>query len=162
MLKILFVCHGNICRSPMAEFVFRDMMKKRGLDGNLHIASAATSTEELGNPGYYGTRNKLAEVGIRTDGKVSTLLKKEDYEYYDYLIGMERINITNMKRILGEDTDHKIYRFLDFTSNPRDIPDPWYSGDFERTYQEAVEGSEALYAVLCERHSELFDSAKAK
>ncbi len=157
MLKILFVCHGNICRSPMAEFVFRDMITKRGLDQKIQVASAATSTEELGNPVHYGTRNKLAEVGIHTGGKFSVLLKKDDYQIYDYFIGMERINIKNMEHILGEDTGHKIYRFLDFTDNPRDIPDPWYSGDFERTYQEVMEGSEAFYAMLCEKHRELFD-----
>lgn len=144
MIKVLFVCHGNICRSPMAEYVFRDLAEKRGLSGSFHIASAATSTEEIGNPVHYGTRDKLKEYGISTEGKKAVQLKKQDYNKYDYLIGMEQRNIINMKKILGMDTGNKIKRLLDFSENPRDIADPWYTGDFNLTYEDVYEGCNAF------------------
>lgn len=144
MIKILFVCHGNICRSPMAEFVFRDMVEKKGMGEQFFIASAATSSDDLGNQVHDGTRNKLKEHGISTKGKRAVRLKKEDYEIYDYIIGMEERNIINMKRIFGKDPKGKLYRMLDFSSNPRDIDDPWYTRDFERTYQEVLEGCQSF------------------
>lgn len=144
MIKILFVCLGNICRSPMAEFVMKDLVAKHGLSDKVIIASAATSNEEIGNPVHHGTRNKLAEFGISTEGKYAVQIKKKDYENYDYLIGMEERNIKNMKRIVGSDPEHKICRLLDFTSNPRDIADPWYTGNFDRTYDDVLEGCKAL------------------
>ncbi|MDD3429381.1 MAG: low molecular weight phosphotyrosine protein phosphatase [Oscillospiraceae bacterium] len=144
MTRILFVCLGNICRSPMAEFVFRDMVKKRGLSAQFIIASAATSTEELGNAVHYGTTAKLAQYGISTEGKRAVQLKAADYPLYDYLIGMEQSNIFAMRRILPTDTDNKIYRLLDFSPQPRDIADPWYTGDFDTTYNDISEGCTAL------------------
>lgn len=148
MIKVLFLCHGNICRSPMAEFVFRDMVIKRGLGDRFHIASAATSTEELGNPVHYGTVNKLKQYGITTAGKYAVQLKKKDYKEYDYLIGMEYRNIRNINRIIGSDPEHKVSRLLDFSDNPGDIADPWYTGNFDRTYDDIVEGCEGLLDFL--------------
>ncbi len=145
-IKILFVCHGNICRSPMAEFVMRDMIKKCGLDGKIVTASAATSTEEIGNPVHSGTRRKLREHGISTDGKYAVQLTKSDYDKYDYLIGMDSANIRNMKRITGG--DEKIVRLLDLTDEPRDVADPWYTGDFDTTYNDVVKGCKVLLEKL--------------
>ena len=148
MIKILFICHGNICRSPMAEFVLRDMAARRGLGDRLFVASAATSTEEIGNPVHRGTREKLREHGISTDGKRAVQLKKSDYDQYDYLLGMESWNLTNMMRILKNDPEHKVHRLLDFSDRPRDIADPWYTGNFDVTYDDIVEGCEAFLAHL--------------
>ena len=144
MIKVMFVCLGNICRSPMAEFVFKDMIKKRGLEDLFFVSSAATSSEELGNPVHHGTRNKLKEHGISSDGKQAIQLTKDDYYKYDYLIGMEEKNIKNMHRILGLDNKKKIYKLLDFSNKPRDIADPWYTGDFDKTYEDIYEGCEAF------------------
>lgn len=148
MYKILFVCHGNICRSPMAEFVFMDMLKKRGISG-ITAQSAATSTEELGNSVHYGTAAVLRRLGIDYSEKRARQMTRADYDEYDLLIGMDSTNIRNMRRIAwcGEN-DGKIYRLLDFTNVPRDISDPWYTGDFERTYADVTEGCEALIAYL--------------
>lgn len=140
MRKVMFVCHGNICRSPMAEFLWKDMVKKRGLADAFEIASAATSREEIGNPVHPGTRKKLSQYGISTTGKYAIQLKKEDYEHYDYILGMEQRNIQNILRIVGEDKDCKVKRLLDFTKHPRDIADPWYTGNFEQTYRDIMEG----------------------
>ena len=127
MIKIMFVCHGNICRSPMAEFVLKDMVRRRGLENDFVIASSATSTEEIwngvGNPVYPPAREELAKHGISCDGKRAVQLKASDYDNYDYLIGMDSMNIRNMMRILGEDPEGKVYRMLDFGKNPRDIAD---------------------------------------
>ncbi|MCM1159952.1 MAG: low molecular weight phosphotyrosine protein phosphatase [Roseburia sp.] len=148
MIKILFVCHGNICRSPMAEFVMKDIVEKKGLQRHFHIASAATSPEEIGNPVHSGTRNKLNQYGISTAGKYAIQLKKTDYKDYDYLIGMEARNITNMRRITGGDPAGKMYRLLDFSNHPRDIADPWYTGNFDLTYSDIVEGCQAFLSHL--------------
>lgn len=148
MISILFVCHGNICRSPMAEFVFKDLVKKKGHENDFLIASAATSTEEIGNPVHHGTRQQLAKVNISVAGKYAAQLKKEDYSFYDYLIGMDQHNIRNMNRMLGGDPAGKISRLLDFTERPRDIADPWYTGAFDVTYQDVCEGCEALFSTL--------------
>lgn len=150
MIKVLFVCHGNVCRSPMAEFVFRDMVRRQGLGDKFHIASAATSREEIGNPVHYGTARKLAEFGISTKGKTAVQMNKKDYASYDYLIGMETRNIRNMMRILGGDPDHKVHRLLDFSDCPRDIADPWYTGNFDRTYEDIKEGCQALLQHILE------------
>lgn len=144
MIKVLFVCHGNICRSPMAEFLFRDIVNKRGLGDYFEIASAATSSEEIGNPVHHGTRKKMAEHGISTAGKCAVRMTKADYGKYDYLIGMEEWNLRNMRRIVGNDPEKKIYRLLDFSDSPRDIADPWYTGDFDTTYNDILEGCQAL------------------
>ncbi|SEW16473.1 low molecular weight protein-tyrosine-phosphatase [[Clostridium] fimetarium] len=148
MTKVLFVCLGNICRSPMAEYVFKDIVKKKGLEHEFFIASAATSSEEIGNPVHHGTRNKLRQYGISTDGKRAILLTSKDYQNYDYIIGMEQANIQNMNRILGQDIQNKIYRLLDFTKSPRDIADPWYTGNFDLTYNDVQEGCEALLEYI--------------
>lgn len=150
MIKVLFVCHGNICRSPMAEFVFKDIVKKAGMEQQFYIASAATSSEEIGNPVHHGTRNKLRQYGISTAGKYAMKLTPADYDSYDYLIGMETRNIINMKRIVGEDSEGKIHRLLDFTNTPGDIDDPWYTGDFDTTYEEIKKGCEALFIKITE------------
>ena len=155
MIKILFVCHGNICRSPMAEFVLKDMVKRIGKEKNFLIASAATSSEEIGNPVHYGTRKKLLEYGISTDGKYAVKLKASDYDKYDYIIGMEKINIANILRITGEDKNKKVFRLLDFSKNPRDIADPWYTGNFHETYNDVKEGCESFLQYLKKKAEDL-------
>ncbi len=144
MIKILFICHGNICRSPMAEFVMKDLVKKAGLEKEYFIASAATSSEEIGNPVYPPARRRLAQAGIGCGGKYAVQLTRSDYEKYDYLIGMEQINVKNIMRIIGEDSEKKVYRLLDFAKIHGDIADPWYSGDFDTTYEQVLEGCEGL------------------
>ena len=144
MIRVLFICHGNICRSPMAEFVFKDMVKKQGLEKEFYIASAATSMEEIGNPVHYGTRNKLCQYNISTSGKYAVRLERSDYDKYDYLIGMEQVNVRNILRIVGEDPKGKVCRLLEFSDKPRDIADPWYTGNFDITYEDVVEGCEGL------------------
>ncbi len=148
MIKVLFVCHGNICRSPMAEFVMKDMVEKMGAADRFKIASAATSTEEIGNGVHSGTKNKLRTHGISTEGKRAVQLKRSDYERYDYLIGMDSWNIRNMMRILGSDPKQKVSRLLDFSDNPRDIDDPWYTGNFDTTYDDIVEGLNGFLKFL--------------
>ena len=149
MYRIVFVCHGNICRSPMAEFILRDMARQRGLEKRFEIASAATSAEELGNPVYPPARQELARHGISCKGKTARQLTRADYAEYDWLIAMEQYNIRNMLRILGGDPEGKVCRLLDFTDRPRDIADPWYTGEFGLTYREIVEGCTALLDKLC-------------
>ena len=155
MIKILFICLGNICRSPMAEYVLKDMVQKLKKEApnssalpEFYIASAATSTEEIGNPVHHGTRNILRRYGIDTSGKRARQMTREDYEEYDYLIGMDQWNIRNMLRITGGDPKKKICRLLDFTDNPGDIADPWYTGDFEATYRDVFRGCHALLAKI--------------
>ena len=152
MIKVLFVCHGNICRSPLAEYFFRDKIEKLGYGNQFYIASAATSTEELGNPPHHGTQKILSDLGISCYGKRAVQIRKKDYAAYDYIIGMDDRNIQNMKRIFGEDTQHKIYKFLDFSDEPRNIADPWYTGNFKRTYEDIVEASEAFWQYLLKKH----------
>lgn len=132
----------------MAEFVFRDMVQKRGLADQFHIASVATSSEELGNPVHYGTTNKLKALGISTKGKYAVQLKKKDYQEYDYILGMEYRNIRNIDRIVGSDPKRKVHMLLDFSGNPRDIADPWYTGNFDRTYDDILEGCEGFLNYL--------------
>ncbi len=150
MIKILFVCHGNICRSPMAEFVMRDMIQKRGLEKKIVVSSAATSSEEEGNGVHYGTRRKLAQVGVPVDfSKRARRMTKADYGKYDLLIGMESYNLTNMRRITGGDPEGKMMRLLEYSDRPRDIADPWYTGNFDVTYNDIVEGCTQLLDSLC-------------
>ena len=148
MIKILFVCHGNICRSPMAEFVMKDLVRKAGAQEKFNIASAATSAEETGNSVYPPARRKLLEHGIDPAGKRAVQLTRADYFQYDYLIGMETGNVRAMQRIFGGDPEGKIYRLLDFTEEPGNIADPWYSGDFESTWRDVKAGCTALMARL--------------
>ena len=144
MIKVLFVCHGNICRSPMAEFVFKDLVKKKGLSDKFIIASAATSTEEIGNPVHPGTRKILSTYGISTEGKRAIQMTRADYKEYDYIVAMDQRNVINMGRIIGQDSMKKVKRLLDFTSMSGDIADPWYTGDFDQTYSDVSRGCESL------------------
>ena len=144
MFNILFVCHGNICRSPMAEFVMRDCVRLRRLENLVHIESAATSTEEIGNPVHRGTRRILAAKGIDCAGKTARQMTTSDYETFDLLIGMDDENIRRMKAICGGDPDSKITKLLAYAGSSRSIADPWYTGDFETTYQDVKQGCEAL------------------
>ncbi len=142
--RILFVCHGNICRSPMAEFVMKDLVKQEGLQDSIYVESAATSAEELGNEVYPPARRKLAEHGISCIGKRARQLRAEDYGRFDYLIGMDDWNIHNMNVICGGDPEGKILKLLDLTDCPGDVEDPWYTGDFEATWQDVLKGCRAL------------------
>ncbi len=158
MIKILFVCHGNICRSPMAEFILKDMVKKQGISDQFEIASAATSTEEIwngiGNPVYPPAREELAKHGIRCDGKRAVQLKKSDYDYYDYLIGMDTMNIRNMERMTGHkygENPDKITLLLEYAGRKDSISDPWYTSRFDITYQDVIEGCQALLEHLWEK-----------
>ena len=151
MIKILFVCHGNICRSPMAEYVMKDMVEKRGLSDCFFIDSAATSMEEIGNRVHRGTREKLKEEGIFCGDHRARQLTRADYEQFDYLIGMDTWNIDNIQRIVRRDPEKKICRLLDFGKASRDIADPWYTGNFAETYDDVKEGCEAFLAYLEEK-----------
>ncbi len=144
MIKILFICHGNICRSPMSEFILKDMTARRGISDLFQIASAATSREEIGNPVYPPARRKLLQHGIDPSGKTARQITRRDYEEYDYILAAESYNIRNIERITGGDPDHKIHRLLDFSARPRDIDDPWYTGDFDTAWNDIVEGCEAF------------------
>ena len=144
--KILFVCHGNICRSPMAEFVMKDLVRKAGREDEFEIASAATSTEEIGNEVYPPARRKLAEHGIGCKGKTARQMTRQDYAHYDLLIGMDSWNIRNMLRICGSDPEGKIQMLMDYTRRPGDVADPWYTGDFEATWRNVLEGCQCLLA----------------
>ena len=152
MIKVLFVCHGNICRSPISEFVMKDMVTKRGIKAKFYIASAATSTEEIwngiGNPVYPPAKRELAKHGISYEGKRAVQITKADYGKYDYILGMEERNIRNILRIVGKDPEGKVKLLLDYSDNPRDIADPWYTRDFESTYRDVVEGCEGFLAYL--------------
>ena len=148
MIKVLFICHGNICRSTMAESVFTHMVKTRHIDHLFEINSAATSREEIGNGPHYGTVNKLHQVGIPVVPHRAVQMTSHDYDYYDYLIGMDTANIRNMNRIAGGDPDSKIYKLLTFAGSGRDVADPWYTGDFDATYRDVVEGLEAFLQYL--------------
>ena len=148
MIRILFVCHGNICRSPMAEFLMKHFVSARGEQDEFFIRSAATSGEELGNPVHRGTKRILDRLGIDCGEKRAVRLTARDYENYDWLIGMDERNRANMLRLFGGDPAGKIALLLDFTDSPRDVADPWYTGDFEKTYEDISRGIEAFYAHL--------------
>lgn len=146
MIKILFVCHGNICRSPMAEFMMKKMVSDAGTAGNFEIASAAVSCEELGNPVYPPAKSLLNAHGIDCRGKFARQMTVKDYEYYDMLICMDNSNMRNMQRICGGDPENKMHRLLDFTDRPGEVADPWYSGDFRQTWNDIEAGLQALLA----------------
>ena len=149
MIKILFVCHGNICRSPMAEFVMKDLVKKAGAEARFEIASAATSTEEIGNLVYPPARRELAKHGIGCAGKTARRIQPEDYDHYDLLIGMDRANLSNMRRMWSGDPEGKVHALLDFAGRPgQDVADPWYTGDFEATWRDVLSGCEGLLSLL--------------
>ncbi len=148
MIKVLFICWGNICRSPMAEFILKDMVEKREISGEFHIESAATSTEEIGNPVYPPAKAELARHGISCAGKTARQMRRDDYDKWDYIIGMERLNMGYMHRILGGDPDGKVSLLMDFTGRSEDIDDPWYTRDFGGVYKQIVRGCEAFLEHL--------------
>ena len=154
-IKIMFVCHGNICRSPMAEFVFKDMIAKQNLTDMFEVCSSATSTEEIwgnvGNPVYPPARRELAKHGINCDGKRAVQLKKTDADKYDYFVGMDNANIRNMHSILGSQCADKISRLMDYTSRGGQVADPWYTGDFETTYKDVYDGCIGLLNKILNR-----------
>lgn len=148
MTKILFICHGNICRSTMAEYVMKHLVREAGVEGEFHIDSAATSTEEIGNGIHHGTRRKLAQVGIPCGDHRARQVTWRDYEAFDYIIGMDNANIRNLRRMLKNDPEGKISMMLDYTDRPGEVADPWYTGDFEATYRDVLEGCQGLLRVF--------------
>ena len=148
MIKVLFVCHGNICRSTMAQCMFQDMVNKKGLSDRFYIDSAATSREEIGNGPHYGTVQKLREVGIPVVPHRARQMTQADYDNYDYLIGMDSYNVSNMTRIAGGDPDNKIYQMLEFAGINRSIADPWYTDNFDDTYNDLVIGLNGFWNKL--------------
>ena len=154
MIRVLFVCHGNICRSTMAQYVMQYLVDKRGLSDCFYIDSAATSREEIGNGVHHGTRAKLREVGIPCGDHRARQMTRGDYEEYDYLIGMDTWNIKNLHRMLKGDPEGKVYKLLAFAGDGRDIADPWYTGNFDETYRDVTEGCQALMMFLLE-HNEI-------
>ena len=148
MIKILFVCHGNICRSPMAEFVMKDLVRKAGLEDRFLIASKAPRRDELGNDTHYGTKAKLRQMGVPFAKRRATLLDRSDYDAYDYLIGMDEENMRDMLRLFGGDPNGKIYKLLRFADEDRDVADPWYTGNFDETYEDVLKGCTALLRMI--------------
>ena len=152
-IRVLFVCHGNICRSTMAQYIAQHLVTQSGMESNFYIDSAATSREEIGNPVHYGTRRKLEAEGIFCGDHRARQLKKSDYDEFDFLIGMDTQNIRNMYRILGEDPEQKVYKLLDFTERKGDIADPWYTGNFDLTYRDVLDGCRGLLKFIEEQES---------
>lgn len=146
--RILFVCHGNICRSPMAEFILKDMVEKAGIADDFEIASAATSTEEIGNDIYPPAKRILFQKGIKFESRQARQITRKDYDYYDFIIAMDEHNLRNLRRLLGEDTKNKISLMMSYAGKHRDVADPWYTGDFETTYRDLIEGCEGFYNFL--------------
>lgn len=151
MIRILFICHGNICRSTMSQFVFQHMVNNLNIADQFYIDSRATSTEELGNPPHRGTVTKMREVGIPVIPHRATQISWSDYHKFDYIIGMDTWNMRNLDRMLKGDPDGKVYKLLSFAGTDRDIADPWYTGNFDETYDDVVEGCEGLLAFLREK-----------
>ena len=155
MTKIMFVCHGNICRSPMAEFIFKRLISEKGITDQFVVSSCATSTEEIwngiGNPVYPPAKRELMKHNISCEGKRAVQLKRSDYEVYDYLIAMDTNNVRNIMRIIGSDKEGKVYKLMNFTSRGGDVADPWYSGDFETCYNDIYEGCSSLLEYLCKK-----------
>lgn len=151
IIKILFVCHGNICRSPMAEFVMKDLAEKAGIGDKVYIASAATSSEEIGSPVHRGTVRELEKRGISCAGKYAVRLEKSDYGYYDYIVGMDIYNLRNMLRLFGGDPENKVRLLMSFAGESRDVDDPWYTHDFETTYRDIAAGCAALTEIVGRR-----------
>ena len=149
MINLLFICHGNICRSPMAEFIMKDLLQKAGMADRVYVASAATSTEEIGNPVYPPARRELAKHGICCDGKTARQMTRQDYDTFDYLIAMDRNNLRNMQRFVDNDPQGKVSLLLSHTSRPGDVADPWYTGDFTATWNDVLLGCQALLRELC-------------
>ena len=152
MVNILFVCHGNICRSPMAEFIMKQMVQEKGFSHKFNIDSAATSTEEIGNPVYPPVRRMLNEMGIDCSGKRAVQIKTSDYKIYDYIICMDSNNLRNIRMIIPNDPLNKISRLMDLTENPHDVADPWYTGDFDLTKRDIEEGCACLLNKLINQY----------
>lgn len=148
MIKVLFVCHGNICRSPMAEFLFKHIVQRKGVFDKFEIASAATSSEEIGNPVHPGAASKLALMGISTEGKKAVQFTRDDYRYYDHIIIMDQNNLKNLQRLMGETSLSKVNFLMDFSDNPRQIKDPWYTEDFDAAYSDIWEGCLSFFDYL--------------
>ncbi len=148
MIKILFICHGNICRSPMAEFVMKDLVHKEGLNDYFYIESSAVSREEIGNPVYPPVRRLLNDLGIDCSDKRARVMTKEDYQKFDYIIAMDESNLYGIRRIVGEDTEHKVHLLLEYTKENRDVRDPWYTRNFDETYHDVQNGCTALLNLL--------------
>lgn len=148
MISILFVCHGNICRSTMAEFVMKELVRREGLDDAFYIASAATSREEIGNDTHWGTKEKLREKGIPFTKRKAVQITRKDYDSYDYIVYFDYENKMEIRRICGEDREHKVYSLLSFAGIDRDVADPWYTGNFNQTYDDVLLGCQELLAYL--------------
>ena len=148
MIQILFVCHGNICRSPMAEFVMKDLVRKAGREEQFIIASKAARRDELGHDTHYGTKAKLRQMGVPFEKRKATLLSKSDYDAYDYLIAMDRENVSDMLRLFGGDPDKKIHMLLEFAGLKREVADPWYTGNFDETFEDVLMGCKGLMQML--------------
>lgn len=155
MIKVLFLCHGNICRSPMAEFIFKDLTARRGVAERFEVASCATSSEEIcggvGNPVYPPAREELARHGLRCDGKRARRLTRADYDRYDLLVGMDEENMRSMARMLGGDPEGKLRKLMDFTARGGDVADPWYTGRFDVTYRDVLDGCQGLLDALLKK-----------
>lgn len=152
-MRILFICHGNICRSPMAEYIMKELVKREDVADDWEIESAAVSREEIGNPVYPPARRKLSEHGIDCSGKRAHQLLKSDYEKYDLLIGMDHANLRNMQRICGGDPDGKMHLLMDFTNRPGEVADPWYTGDFDTTWRDVEEGCQGLLQKIIHKQA---------
>lgn len=148
MVNVLFVCHGNICRSPMAEFLFKDMVERRGIAEDFHIESAATTTDEIGNRPHEGTRRILASEGIGCDGKRARQIARDDYDRFDVIVGMDDANMRSMQRAFGGDPAGKLHKMMEFAGSERDVADPWYTGDFEVTFRDISDGCTGLLGWL--------------
>lgn len=146
--KILFVCHGNICRSPMAEFLMKDIVEKHGVSSLFHIESAACHTDAIGCRPHRGTRAKLEKAGISTEGKTARLLVRSDYAKFDYIIGMDSYNVYDMLRLFGGDPDGKVKMLLEYAGENREVADPWYTGNFDDTYNDCLKGCKALFDYI--------------
>ena len=151
MVRILFVCHGNICRSPMAEFIMKNLVEQAGKSAEFSIASAATSREEIGNEVYFPAKKKLREHGISCEGKTARQMTRRDYRDYDLLIGMDRQNLENMRRISGGDPEQKLHLLMEFAGKHSEVADPWYTGDFEATWKDVLEGCQGLLQFCMNR-----------
>ena len=148
MIKVLFICHGNICRSTMAEFVMKDLVEKAGLSDCIYIESAATSREELGNDTHHGTKKKLTEMGVPFTKRNARQVTKADYQDFDYLVIMDQENLRGLNRIIGNDSEGKVHKLLTFAGKSGDIADPWYTGNFDETWDDVLEGCTALLQKL--------------
>lgn len=148
VIRVLFVCHGNICRSPMAEFVMKDLVDRRGVAQRFHIESAATSNEEIGNPVHPGTRRRLSREGISCEGKRARRVVRGDYDDFDVIIGMDEANVRNLNRLFADDPESKVHLLMEFAGESRSIADPWYTGDFDATYDDVLKGCVGLLGWL--------------